>query len=152
MLGNPSDEFFVECVFRVGSLALVPRRRTHGIDVRPRLRVRSQLDPIGPIRLIGPIWLKPNTRATKGKVASPELSNWVGETGEDRQFGHKGFRLCICATKSPLIPGRRPFLILRFGVSRFVSSPEDVPGDGPFEIGAALSRRRRGILPPDSFD
>jgi hypothetical protein len=37
-----------------------------------------------------------NTRATKGKVASPNLSKWVSGTGEDRRFGHQGFRLCVC--------------------------------------------------------
>src|SRR5262249_18781216 len=38
---------------------------------------------------------KPNTRATGGKVANPNLETWVVVVGEDRQYDLQGFRLCV---------------------------------------------------------
>ncbi len=38
---------------------------------------------------------EPKIRLTTREVASPELSNWVGEAVEDRRLGHQGFRLCV---------------------------------------------------------
>src|SRR5262249_46497625 len=59
-----------------------------------------------------------------GKVASPGLSNGSASREKTVRSVTTDFAFASGARKSPSIPGRRPFLILRSGVSRFVSSPE----------------------------